>query len=88
MAGPLVLVVTDITAGLASPEYNYIRYKGYKVAPITPIGFLVGTAGAFILLFFYRLLAGYWFVEGDVLVHRRRYPRSRRYERSHYVDTD
>ena len=26
----------------------------------------VGTAGAFILLFFYRLLAGYWFIEGEL----------------------
>ncbi len=28
-------------------------------------GFAVATGGAFILLFFYRLLAGYFFVEGD-----------------------
>jgi uncharacterized membrane protein YeaQ/YmgE (transglycosylase-associated protein family) len=39
--------------------------SGVKVTPISPVGFIVATAGAFILLFFYRLLAGYWFVEGD-----------------------
>jgi uncharacterized membrane protein YeaQ/YmgE (transglycosylase-associated protein family) len=40
-------------------------YGGARVTPISPIGFLVATAGAFILLFFYRLLGGRFFVEGD-----------------------
>lgn len=30
----------------------------YKVSPLSPVGFVVATAGAFVLLFFYRLLAG------------------------------
>lgn len=33
-------------------------WDGQRVSPISPLGFVVGTAGAFILLFFYRLLAG------------------------------
>ncbi len=37
--------------------------NGQRVSPITPLGFLVGTAGAFVILFFYRLLAGYLFFE-------------------------
>jgi uncharacterized membrane protein YeaQ/YmgE (transglycosylase-associated protein family) len=41
-------------------------YQGQRVTPISPLGMLVGTAGAFILLFFYRLLGGYWFVEGEL----------------------
>jgi len=36
-----------------------------SISPISPSGFLVGTAGAFLLLFFYRLLGGYWFIEGE-----------------------
>ena len=40
-------------------------YNGERVTPISPVGFLVATAGAFILLFFYRLLAGRFFVEGE-----------------------
>ncbi len=40
-------------------------YDGERVTPISPIGFLVATAGAFILLFFYRLLSGRFFVEGE-----------------------
>ena len=34
------------------------------VSPISPLGFVVGTAGAFLLLFFYRLMGGYFFREG------------------------
>lgn len=41
-------------------------WEGARVTPISPIGFLVATGGAFVLLFFYRLLAGYWFIEGEV----------------------
>ena len=40
-------------------------YDGERVTPISATGFLVATAGAFILLFFYRLLAGRFFAEGD-----------------------
>jgi uncharacterized membrane protein YeaQ/YmgE (transglycosylase-associated protein family) len=40
-------------------------YEGQRVTPISPIGFLVATGGAFVLLFFYRLLSGRFFVEGE-----------------------
>ena len=59
-------------------------FAGQRVTPISPIGLAVATAGAFILLFFYRLLGGYWFVEGDQPVvarsrmHRRRRQRGSR----------
>jgi uncharacterized membrane protein YeaQ/YmgE (transglycosylase-associated protein family) len=53
-----------------------------KVTPISPLGFVCATAGAFILLFFYRLLAGAIFPEAeaaDLWTHRlRRRRRSRR----------
>lgn len=38
---------------------------GTRVTPISPAGFCVATAGAFIILAFYKLLAGYYFVEGE-----------------------
>ena len=38
---------------------------GERVVPISPLGFVVATGGAFILLFFYRLLGGRYFVEGE-----------------------
>ncbi|MFM2094785.1 MAG: hypothetical protein RIS70_1909 [Planctomycetota bacterium] len=59
------IVGTLIGCGVWSFFYNA------RVTPISPMGFAVGTAGAFILLFFYKLLGGYWFIEGEV--PRRRY---------------
>ena len=55
-------------------------WEGRRVTPLTPTGFVVATAGAFVLLFFYRLLGGYWFVEGEVPrpFHARRRTRRRR----------
>lgn len=53
-----------------------------KVSPISGLGFLCATAGAFVLLLFYRILAGSLFTEaedGDVWLHRlRRRRRSRK----------
>jgi len=40
-------------------------FSGRQVTPVGPIGFIVATAGAFVLLFFYRLLGGRLFREGD-----------------------
>ncbi len=39
--------------------------NGQRVGPVSPIGFVVATAGAFSLLFFYRVLGGKFFVEGE-----------------------
>ncbi len=68
-------------------------WEGHRVTPISPIGLAVATAGAFLLLFFYRLLGGYWFVEGDVPLARRgrglgRLRRRRRRRAGEYVDID
>ncbi len=38
---------------------------GAHVTPISPLGLVAATAGAFVLLVFYRLFGGYWFVEGE-----------------------
>ena len=54
-------------------------WKGHVVTPISPIGFCVATAGAFVLLFFYKLLGGYYFDEGNgPLVRKRRVLSTRR----------
>lgn len=48
-------------------------WEGKRVTPISPIGLLVATTGAFVLLAFYRVLAGRWFrEEGRTPVIRRR----------------
>lgn len=57
---------------------SYI-WRGHIVSPISPVGFCVATAGAFVLLFFYKLLGGYYFDEGNgPLVKRRRLLRTAR----------
>ena len=35
----------------------------FKVTPISPLGFVAGTAGAFVLLFFFRLLSNSFITE-------------------------
>jgi len=40
-------------------------YEGQRVSPISPLGFVVATGGAFIILLFYKILGGYWFTEGE-----------------------
>jgi uncharacterized membrane protein YeaQ/YmgE (transglycosylase-associated protein family) len=46
--------------------------EGQRVSPISPTGFAVGTGGAFLILFFYKLLGGYWFKEDEGPLVRRR----------------
>src|SRR5437763_17038917 len=43
------------------------------ITPISAAGFCVATAGAFIILFFYKLLGGYYFREGEGPIRRQRY---------------
>ncbi len=54
-----------------------------RPTPISPLGFASAVVGAFMLLAFYRLLAGYYFIEGED-GPRRRYVRARRARRPRY----
>src|ERR1044071_9325836 len=56
-------------------------FWGQHVSPISPIGFLAATGGAFLLLLFYRLLGGYFFTEGQDGVPLRPAYRRRSYAR-------
>lgn len=69
---------TAIGCGILSYYFNQ------RVTPISPLGMAVATAGAFIILFFYRLLAGYWFVEGETEAPTRRRRRRRRHQPVYY----
>ncbi|MGQ9575029.1 MAG: GlsB/YeaQ/YmgE family stress response membrane protein [Thermoguttaceae bacterium] len=61
--------------------------NGTHVTPISTLGLVVATGGAFILLSFYRLLGGYWFVEGQGRGVALRRPRRAAYRRPiQYVD--
>jgi uncharacterized membrane protein YeaQ/YmgE (transglycosylase-associated protein family) len=56
-------------------------FDGYHITPISSMGFGAGTGGSFIILFFYRLLAGTFFVEsedGERTIYRAERSRRRR----------
>jgi len=56
-------------------------WHGTRVSPVSILGAVVSTAGAFTLLFFYKLLSGCFFTEaedGDHFLHRYRRTRRRR----------
>ena len=56
--------------------------NGDRITPISPLGLAVATGGAFVILFFYRLLAGSFIKESSVhedrMMHSARKRRRRR----------
>ncbi|MCG8449825.1 MAG: GlsB/YeaQ/YmgE family stress response membrane protein [Pirellulales bacterium] len=68
---------------------SYFR-AGERVVPVSPLGMFVGIGGTLLILFFYKLLGGYYFVEGEYVTRahrrRRRYGRRRRYSPAIYED--
>jgi uncharacterized membrane protein YeaQ/YmgE (transglycosylase-associated protein family) len=63
--------------------------EGKRITPVSPMGFAIATGGAFVILFFYRLLGGYWFTEGEHrprVTARPRYRRRRQYADYSYDD--
>jgi uncharacterized membrane protein YeaQ/YmgE (transglycosylase-associated protein family) len=63
--------------------------QGQRVIPISPLGMLVGLFGTLVILFFYKLLGGYYFVEGEYVTRshrRRRRPGRRRHASVAYED--
>lgn len=83
--GAVVTVLMGIGGTVIGCGSLAFFYDGARISPISPLGFLVATGGAFILLFFYRVLGGYWFVEGDQgLMHGESGKVRRRRRRSRY----
>lgn len=58
----LAMGIGGVVIGCGTVSYFF---DGPRVTPISPIGFLVATAGAFVLLFFYRLLSGRFIKESE-----------------------
>lgn len=83
----LAMGVGGTIIGLGTLTYFY---HGQRISPISPLGLLVATGGAFALLFFYRLLGGRLIREGTQVAEPRIVVRGRpRRTRSvEYVDTD
>jgi uncharacterized membrane protein YeaQ/YmgE (transglycosylase-associated protein family) len=72
----LMMGIGGTVIGCGIVSYFYV---GTRISPISPLGFVVGTAGAFILLFFYRMLGGYLFREGGTAPPTARRPFYRRW---------
>jgi uncharacterized membrane protein YeaQ/YmgE (transglycosylase-associated protein family) len=76
--GTVLMGIVGSVVGCSAVSYFW---RSVHLTPISPLGFVAGTAGAFVILLFYRILGGYYFqeaVDGDRFVARRRYVRPRR----------
>ncbi len=58
---------------------QYFAQPNQAVQPISLEGFAVGAGGAIVLLIFYKVLGGYWFIEGEQTSFRHRRRRRRRF---------
>jgi len=78
--GAVATLLTGVAGSVIGCGVLMFFWPDHHIAPISPLGLVVGTAGAFTLLAFYRLLGGRFFTEGvDGRYHfRRSYRRGRR----------
>jgi uncharacterized membrane protein YeaQ/YmgE (transglycosylase-associated protein family) len=63
--GAIATVVMGVVGTVIGCGSVSFFWKEGRITPISWLGFIVGTAGALILLVVYHLLAGHWFVEGE-----------------------
>ena len=96
--GAVATLVMGITGVIIGCGVYSLIYK-QQISPITSVGLVCGTLGAFTILLFYRLLGGFLIDEAGSSAHRRRYDeryvprrrgrrrrRSRRYSTYDYED--
>ena len=62
-------------------------HHGQRIIPISPLGMVVGIFGTLVILFFYKLLGGYYFVEGEYVTQSHRRRRSHGNRRRKVYDT-
>ena len=78
--GAVATLMTGIAGCIIGCGTLMFFTNGTRITPVSLPGFLCGTGGAFVLLFFYRLLAGSIFVEaepGESWTHKLRRKRRR-----------
>jgi uncharacterized membrane protein YeaQ/YmgE (transglycosylase-associated protein family) len=61
--GPVATLLMGIAGSLIGCGVLLLFGAGFRVTPISPLGFLAGTAGAFLLLLFYRILSHSYLIE-------------------------
>lgn len=78
--GAVATLMTGIAGCIIGCGVLMFFTNGSRISPVSPTGFACGTGGAFVLLFFYRLLSGSFFAEaetGETWSHRLRRRRRR-----------
>ncbi len=81
----LLMGIVGTLIGCAILQYFY---QGETIQPVSIKGFFVGTAGALVILVFYKVLGGYWFEEGETSMFRHQSGRRRRRRRYRSVVDD
>jgi uncharacterized membrane protein YeaQ/YmgE (transglycosylase-associated protein family) len=77
--GSIVTLLLGIVGTIIGCGVTMLATRGQTVSPISPVGFGVGTAGAFTLLLFYRLLSGRFLHNAPIDgAHRRPHYRDRK----------
>ena len=61
--GSVATVLMGIVGTLIGCAILQYFSQGEAVQPVSVRGFFVGTAGALVILVFYKVLGGYWFVD-------------------------
>jgi uncharacterized membrane protein YeaQ/YmgE (transglycosylase-associated protein family) len=72
--GPIATLMMGVGGSVIGCGTLMFFFDARNITPISVIGFATATGGAFILLFFYRLLSGGFITEaeeGDQVIHRR-----------------
>jgi len=87
--GAIATVLMGIVGTLIGCAILKYLYPEQNIQPISLRGFSLGTAGAFLLLVFYKVLGGYWFTEGETGgIRSLRYRRKRQRYRAADLDLD
>lgn len=61
--GPVATMLMGIGGTIMGCGTVSFFVGGARVTPISILGLICGTCGAFMILFFYKMLSGYWFRE-------------------------
>lgn len=75
--GAIATVLMGIVGTLIGCAVLQYFSESHSVQPISIEGFSVGSVGALVLLIFYKVLGGYWFIEGEQISSRHRRRRKR-----------
>lgn len=84
--GSVATVIMGIVGSVIGCGIYKLIKPEIEVSPISGFGFCIGTLGAFIVLTLYKILGGYWFMEGEHVSRGHIYRRRRR--RHYHADYD